>query len=321
MWRFANLLFRKLEKRILPRASRSWRPSASGGGEAARGSSVAFDDQLAWFQQFGETDAEYMRDSWPRFLVTHDFVSAGLRPNAVILDVGSHWLHQAAFFWRDGHKIIGADSSLSVHNPSVRAAASAMGVDLIACDRLDQGQGILDLEENSVDAVLFSEIIEHIAFNPIDMWSALYRALKPGGRIFITTPNSLYYERLHYKLHNMFSGGEYGIEVSQIMQNGPHGHHWKEFSIPELRDYFSRLSPDFEILRAEAITPGLSPDENADAYASFLFRPPIGGFIFPDSIVKRLARIGAKPFGRQLLIEVALPRKSAGIVIEPPWRL
>lgn len=276
---------------------------------------------IEWFRlNGGGGDEPYLTGSYDRFVATHDFASPTLAPSSTILDVGAHWLHQAVFFARDGHTLICADVSATTDHPAVQQAAVAMGASLVGYRNLDKGEGIADLAENSVDAILFCEIIEHITYNPVEMWREFYRVLKPGGRLFVTTPNSLFYERILQKLNALFDNGEYGIAVNEILEFHTFGHHWKEFSAPELRDYFARLSPDYEVTRIEAITTHQTPETVQYAYRQHLERDAmIAGVIPLQPLVQKLDRMGAMPFGQQLLCEVILKEKAAGITAAPAW--
>jgi ubiquinone/menaquinone biosynthesis C-methylase UbiE len=46
----------------------------------------------------------------------------------------------------------------------------------------------VSLADNSVDELLFVEVIEHLQC-PRDFLGELYRVLRPGGKMFVTTPN------------------------------------------------------------------------------------------------------------------------------------
>lgn len=245
--------------------------------------------------------------------MTHAFASESLAPGSTVLDVGAHWLQQAAFFARDGHKLICADIYINGMQDMLAAAARDMGADLMDIEALEPIDTFSALPDNSIDAILFGEIIEHITFNPINMWKGFYRILKPGGHIYITTPNSLHYARLHQKLNALLGACEYGIEVAEIFSHGTRGHHWKEFSIPELRAYFSALSLDFSINRIEARTFG---HWVYDIYRGELV---MGGSVQLDQLVASLEAAGAQPMGEQILLDVALPAKKDGITIRPPW--
>lgn len=271
------------------------------------------DELCAWLSARGPTDAGYLRGHFPRFAMTHAFACETLAPRATILDVGAHWLHQAAFFARDGHKLICADVFPDQMLGFVQPVAKAIGADLINIQSLDRADTFSHLPDDSVDALLFSEIIEHITFNPINMWKGFYRILKPGGRIYITTPNSMHFARIHEKLNAVVNGCEYGINVGEIISHGTFSHHWKEFSIPELRAYFAALSPDFVVDRVTARSMGVWN------YPAFRERATNAGIYSLDQLVEALDRSGAQPFGEQILLDVCIAEKREGITISPPW--
>lgn len=263
----------------------------------------------AWLQRHGVTDIAYLNAHARRFEVTHRFATEALAPSSTILDIGSHWLHQAFYFANAGHRMICADHASQMRY--VLKTAEAMGVQTMSYERLERGEGITELGESSVDMVLFCEVIEHITFHPARMWKAIYRALRPGGRIIVTTPNAMFHERLHAKLQALVSAGEYGIAVGDIFQAGTHGHHWKEYSIPELRSYFGRLSPDFVIARIEA----RAFHEGSEGHAR-----PLADINF-GAIIERLEALGCQPWEPQLLLDVAVPEKRVGIPLSAPWEI
>jgi 2-polyprenyl-3-methyl-5-hydroxy-6-metoxy-1,4-benzoquinol methylase len=268
---------------------------------------------LSWFRACGRTDEVYLRGHFKRFALTHAFASETLAPGSTVLDVGAHWLHQAAFFAAAGHRVICADVYSERMFPHVEAAARGLGAQLANIATLAPADAFASLPESSVDAILFSEIIEHITFNPINMWKGFFRVLKPGGRIYVTTPNSVHFARIYQKLNAVVTSCEYGISVDEIFAHGTFGHHWKEFSIPELRAYFAKLSPDFKIDRIKAASLG------AWDYAAFRERASMAGPYSLDQLVQGLDRAGAQPLGEQILMDVVLHEKRAGIAISPPW--
>jgi 2-polyprenyl-3-methyl-5-hydroxy-6-metoxy-1,4-benzoquinol methylase len=54
--------------------------------------------------------------------------------------------------------------------------------------KADMNKERLSLAENSIDIVTALEVIEHLV-NPDNMLQEIYRILKPGGYLIITTPN------------------------------------------------------------------------------------------------------------------------------------
>lgn len=108
----------------------------------------------------------------------------------VILDVGcgNGWL--ARYFLPKGKSVISMDIS-SINPVRIhKKVASDNHMGLVA----DVFQ--LPFAENSIDAIVASEIMEHVP-DPTAFVQKLFTVLKPGGRLIITTP---YNEKLQYHL-------------------------------------------------------------------------------------------------------------------------
>jgi 2-polyprenyl-6-hydroxyphenyl methylase/3-demethylubiquinone-9 3-methyltransferase len=257
------------------------------------------DGVLGWFSQF-PTDTGYLRGHFDRFKSTLEFALAGVpeEKTLTILDIGAHWLHNAFFYANRGHRLICMDAPdlASI----VKPVADAIGAEVRPNRRMEKADGFVGIPDDSVDMVLFCEIIEHLAFNPIPFWKQVYRVLRSGGRIIVTTPNAFYHRSAAERLERLLRGEGYGPTVDDILSTGTYGHHWKEFTVSELRAYFAYLSPDFDTTRFEMCYPP------ADEI------PIIGGF--EDTISQNVDVRAA-----MIYLDVVLRAKEHGITVNPPW--
>jgi len=262
------------------------------------------EDILPLFEAQGGTETGYLRDHFPRFLATRELLLARCDPlrNRRLLDVGAHWLHQTLLYALDGFEVTALDLPLTLDLAPVRALATAHAIRLLPNPDLEHPAALASIGDDTFYIVLFTEVIEHLAFNPVAMWREIYRVLKPGGRIVVTTPN--YYAlrgRLRQGLRSLrLLGG--GVAVEQVLSLKTLGHHWKEYSRRELLAYFSMLSPDFHctnISYTQEYLPAIL-NRTGGRFALWLERciPPLR----PD-----------------LYLEVELARKEKGIVVEPHW--
>jgi len=62
-------------------------------------------------------------------------------------------------------------------------------------DLFDIERDIFPYPDESLDGVIFSELIEHLCTNPVWALSEIHRVLRPGGWVVVTTPNALSLER------------------------------------------------------------------------------------------------------------------------------
>ena len=218
-----------------------------------------------------------------------------------ILDIGAHWLHNAFFYANRGQKLIVMDSPLTLELPQVRNAAEMMGAEVRPISRMEKADGFAGITSDSIDIVLFCEIIEHLAFNPIPFWKQVYRVLKPGGHIIVTTPNAFYYRSLRQHIEGIRNGECIGLSLSKLLSVGTHGHHWKEFTLDELKNYFSYLSTDFDTCRYEMV---YHPGERD---------MPIVGEM--ENAISQKVDVRAC----SIYLDVVLHAKARGIQVTRPW--
>lgn len=255
-------------------------------------------EYLALFQKYGGTDQDYLCAHYSRFCQTQKlfYEHWSLQQGHRLLDIGAHWLHQALLYALDGFKVTAADFPITFQYESVKHLAQEYAIELIAYQDLSHPKELNQLAENSFDVILFTEIIEHITFNPVEMWKELYRILSPQGRIIITTPNYYYYQGRAWDMKRFWSRKGGGLPVHEILNINTYGHHWKEFSAREIKDYFHLLSPDFRVNRL--------------MYIDFYETPR-----FPKILKDRLGVL----FKHNIYAEIELVTKEKGMVIHPSW--
>jgi 2-polyprenyl-6-hydroxyphenyl methylase/3-demethylubiquinone-9 3-methyltransferase len=252
----------------------------------------------------GGTDVSYLAHHYPRFAATkREFESTWDRKRGLrVLDVGAHWLHQSLLYALDGYQVTATDLPLTMDLPNVRSLADAHGIRLLSTPDLARADALAALPEDGFDVILFTEIIEHITFNPVALWKSLYRLAAPGARIIVTTPNYYALRGRAWDFRRFATGFGGGLDVLSLLNQHTYAHHWKEFSRRELIYYFCVLSPDFNTVKARYL-PEFHPD--------YLATP--GRWLG-----KRLEQ--ALPFLRpNLHIEVELVAKQHGIRVEPSW--
>ncbi len=176
---------------------------------------LEYQDYVSIFDRYGESDFSSLKYHYPRFCTTQKILyeNWSLDRGNQLLDIGAHWLHQSLLYALDGFKVTAADFSGTLSVPSVKRLAEDHHITLFSYDDLSQASVFDKFPENSFDVILFGEIIEHITFNPVDMWKAIYRILSPGGKIVVTTPNYYFWAGRFWdirRLVNRMGGGDSG---------------------------------------------------------------------------------------------------------------
>lgn len=215
--------------------------------------SLPYDDYLSFFDEHGGTPGTYLSDHYERFRKTYNEFNATWDGGNRILDIGSHWLHQAVMWSQSGYAVTAVEIPEMFLNDMVPRVADATNIRLHGCADLGRASDLDSLPENSADVVLFSEILEHITFNPIPLWKQVHRILAPGGRILVTTPNYYSWKGRAWQPLRFLRGQGGGISIDEIIGIGTYGHHWHEYSLREVKRYFAMLSPDFIVTKAKIV--------------------------------------------------------------------
>ncbi len=150
----------------------------------------------AWLREFDqrEIDASDARSMWAlryRSRLGRVLGALGdLPPGATVLEVGCSQANASLLAAERGLRAVGLDRD-------VRALAYArrkheQGDLAVVCGQAEA----LPLADGSCDAVLATEILEHLPDPAAALWE-MRRVLKPGGRLVVTTPNADFiHERL-----------------------------------------------------------------------------------------------------------------------------
>ena len=133
------------------------------------------------------------------------------------------------------------------------------------------------------------------------MWKAIYRVLRPGGKILVTTPNYYHLGGRAWNLKRLFSRSGGGITPSEILNTPTFGPHWKEFSAKELYNYFTMLSPDFEVTEIQ--------------HSTIPYKSPVNISEKLQSLLEKYIPI----LRNNIFVEITLNRKEKGIVLNPSW--
>lgn len=211
---------------------------------------------IARVKAYGQTDESYLHWHAQRFLRTKDLFDQR-HPNAAsctMLDIGAHWLHQSLLYAMDGQRMIAVDVGGVLNVQSVRAMAADNNITLLPISDLSVATVFDELAPASVDYVLFTEILEHITFNPVAMWQAIGRVLKPGGKVIIITPNYYFWQSRAWGFGRFARRMGGGIPVSEIIEQITYGHHWKEYSGREIVRYFEILPLSLNVDHMEYVS-------------------------------------------------------------------
>ncbi|WP_343847970.1 class I SAM-dependent methyltransferase [Algoriphagus jejuensis] len=244
---------------------------------------------------------DFHRKRFQRFDQFLDKIAVSDAKNFHVLEIGSHYLHTSLLLAGRGFQVDAMDVEEFWNLDFVKARGKKFGLNPIIENDISRLERFSDIFDR-YDLVVFTEIMEHITFNPIQFWKTIYQILKPGGQIYISTPNAFALPNYVRNLKNTLFLKSIGITVGDILAKVTYGHHWKEYSPNEVRAYFALLSSDFEV------------EIHPYHYKVYDLKPPYLMF-------KLLSKLGnmTKTFADDIEVIVRLKQKTGWSIKEPEY--
>jgi len=154
-------------------------------------------------------------------------------PPARIVELGAAPGVQAAALARAGYRVtavdLGAASDGWGEQPegTMAATLAEAGAELVVWD-LEQTP--YPLPDDSFDAVVLTEVLEHLREYPADVLTESRRLLRPGGLLVLTTPNAAYVlNRIR-----ILAGRSVYTPLNDWLYGLPHARHAREYTKGEL---------------------------------------------------------------------------------------
>lgn len=129
----------------------------------------------------------------------------------------------------------------------------SLGVDVRLCNLDEQA---LPYSDGRFDAVIFSEVIEHLSRGPLPALVEMARVLRPGGRLIMTTPNQHYFKSRMRTLADVLLGRPFEpfAEFQRSMRlsgSERYYNHHRLYTMEELRWLLTQAG--FEIAQARYV--------------------------------------------------------------------
>lgn len=177
---------------------------------------------------------DYVACHFKRYVCTLELLQAHVGDTASVLDVGSSmpYVFQAglADLLPSARHVV-VEEKLWGGQPYRRFVGGRSGRSLaVSLLSYDIERAAWPFADGTFDLVLCTEVLEHLAVNPLHVFLEAHRCLRPGGLFCVTTPNIACFDSYHAVLH----GSAPHCFGYYHPLYGVHGHHNREFVLPEV---------------------------------------------------------------------------------------
>lgn len=125
---------------------------------------------------------EYLKYHHQRLALDYEWLTQNVSSHSKILEIGGFPFFLSSALVRSGMslEVIDLMSDLAAH------VVDNKGIVVTPCDIEREP---LPYDDGTFDEIVFNEVFEHLRINPIRTLREVFRVLRPGGRLWLSTPN------------------------------------------------------------------------------------------------------------------------------------
>src|SRR5262245_60945864 len=169
-----------------------------------------------------------------------------------LLDVGSFPGHLSALAQARGWEVVGLNNAIEGAGPWADFLERC-GERKITIHGCEVEWEPFPLQTASVDAVLFSELFEHLHLNPFHALKEIFRVLRPGGLLLLTTPNLRRVETFSRLCHGWGTQPPVSRPFHELFPSLLYHRHNREYTAKELVYYLARQGKDLYDFRVDRV--------------------------------------------------------------------
>jgi SAM-dependent methyltransferase len=192
----------------------------------------------------GDADGEYnyvrmLRGSYVRTVRDIDSLF-DIRRSGRILEIGSFLGVVSISLKKMGYDVFALDIPEFYQSTTLRALYKEYSIPFTG---VNLRRYTLPYEDQSFDAVVICEVMEHLNFNPLPILKEVNRVLKEGGFLYIAMPNQARIENRIRLLLGRSVHDPIDHYFKQLGRNGNMivGLHWREYVLNETREMLQKM--------------------------------------------------------------------------------
>jgi SAM-dependent methyltransferase len=213
------------------------------------------DDLIARFKEHpvdllgigaGEQEYAYLQELKHSYVRTLNDVDGFMKKNTHILEIGSLFGIVSLALKQSGYRITGCDIPEFQQSQNLRKIYAQQEIPF---DAVNLRQYKLPYTDESFDAVIACEVLEHLNFNPLPVFQEINRVLKKGGILYLAMPNQacidnriklLMGRSIHEPVSYFF--GQLDKRENKIVSL-----HWREYTMRETLEMMDKMG--FSVIR------------------------------------------------------------------------
>lgn len=231
-------------------------------------------------------------------------------PGHKVLDAGSFPGHTSLALHALGYKVTALNPAMEGY-ASWGPYAASLERRAIPLLTVDLERQYLPCPGNAFDQVLFSEVIEHLPFNPFHAMAELCRVLRPGGPLWLSTPNLASARYILRLLQGRSLMRRLDSHWCEVFPTAPGAKHEREYTARELLHFFAPAGCyPYRFERPKVAFKGWFGDDQPPESAFWRRAEGIAARVFPRLRVG-LAASARKPRGLFLMSPGEIQRRGA----------
>jgi SAM-dependent methyltransferase len=170
-----------------------------------------------------------------RYDIVLDLILADIPPPARVVELGAAPGEQSLGFARAGYQVTAVDLGLASDDwegapaGTMEHAFREAEIELVQWNLDEQPY---PLPDEHFDVVVMTEVLEHLREYPARSLQEVRRILRPGGRLYLTTPNAAY---VRNRLQ-LLAGRTVMTPLPDWIGGLPHARHAREYTFSEIRE-------------------------------------------------------------------------------------